>query len=134
MYIRQEATKELYQYNGSDILYDKDYIKLKEKHRMIYDGTNKIDLYDKSTLFPLYYSRQDSINEIEDYYHAKDDINTKNFSNLAGAEIVRYKKLDEYRIWNHAQAVDLTKTNRLRGNMHYREDKWYVQINPINFV
>jgi hypothetical protein len=25
MFIRQEATKELYQYNGSDVLFDSDY-------------------------------------------------------------------------------------------------------------
>jgi hypothetical protein len=30
MYIRQEATKELYQYNGTDIVYDSDYKTLKE--------------------------------------------------------------------------------------------------------
>ena len=63
MYIRQEATKELYQYNGSDILYNPDYKNLESKHRKIEvvdPITNIIQLspkYDRSTLLPLYYSR-----------------------------------------------------------------------------
>lgn len=136
MYIRQEATKELYQYNGFDVLYDSDYVNLESKHRELLDknGNRVGNLYDKSTLFPLYYSRRDSINEIEDFYHMKDDIPTKNFSALSGGEIVRYENLDEYRIWNHALAVNLQDNGRMRGNMHYKEDKWNVQINPLNIV
>ena len=136
MYIRQEATKELYQYNGSDIIYNPDYEKLNSEHRLI---ANNSELFDKSTIFPLYYSRRDTINEIEDFYHqysSKDHYGPedKNFSSLSGSEIVRYENLDEYRIWNHAKAVDITKEGLLRGNMHYKEDKWNVQINPINIV
>lgn len=132
MYIRQEATKEFYQYNGSDIEFDKDYTQLDSIHEKI-NGTQH---YKKSTLLPLYYSRQDTINEIEDYYHLKDGSpQGKNFSALAGGEIVRYKNSDEYRIQNHAKAVDIhNPEGRLRGNMQYKEDKWNVQINPINIV
>ena len=139
MYIRQEATKELYQYNGSNILFDSDYVNLDSEHRkryMIQNGT-KIELqgYDKSTLFPLYYCRRDDFNNIEDYYHLKDGTSqSKDFSALSGAEIVKYPQ--EYRIWNHAKAIDIADDTkgRMRGNMQYKEDKWYVQINPINFV
>ena len=139
MYIRQEATKELYQYNGSDIIYDHDYKNLKSEHRPITPGDPNPRYYDRSTIFPLYYSRQDTINEIEDYYHLyghKDKYGERdpNYQAYAGAEIVRYENLDEYRIWNHAKAADITKEGLLRGNMHYKEDKWYVQINPLNFV
>lgn len=134
MYIRQEATKELYQNNGFDVLYDHDYIDLQASHRPLYEGAEIRGLYDRSTILPLYYSRQDTINEVEDYYHMKDDVPTKNFSALAGGEIVKYNNLGEYRIWNHAKAVDLQSGGRLRGNMQYREDKWNVQINPINVV
>ena len=140
MYIRQEATKELYQFNGSDIVYNPDYKTLDSDPRQI-SGlvTTK---YDKSTIFPLYYCRQDTINEIEDYYHLYGHKETygrsdKNFSALAGAEIVRYPNLGEYRIWNHAKAVDIhdfKKGGRMRGNMQYKEDKWDIQINPINLV
>lgn len=136
MYIRQEATKQLYQYNGSDITYDHDYLDLESVHRPLKDSEGNIiaGYYDGSTLLPLYYSRQDAINDIEDHYHMKDDINTKDFSALAGGEIIHYKTLDEYRIWNHAKAVDMQKRGRLRGNMQYNEDKWLIQINPINVI
>lgn len=139
MYIRQEATKELYQYNGSDVVYNSDYKDLVSEHRPLVVGDENPRYFDKSTIFPLYYARQDTINEIEDFYHLyghKDSYGKgdKNFSALAGAEIVRYENLDEYRIWNHAKAVDITKEGLLRGNMYYKEDKWDVQINPINFV
>ena len=130
MYIRQEATKELYQYNGCDITYDHDYDKLEAVHRQI-PGSK---YYDRSTILPLYYSRQDTINEVEDYYHLKDNVSTKDFSALAGGEIVHYTTLDEYRIWNHTKAVDIQNKGRIRGNMNYTEDKWYVQINPLNVV
>ena len=139
MYIRQEATKELYQYNGSDILFNSDYVDLDSEHRKNYKIINgqKIQLqsFDKSTLLPLYYQRQDTINEIEDIYRGITSPN-KDYSNLAGAEIVRYDNLDEYRIWNHVKAVDMTdpEKGRLRGNMQYKEDKWCIQINPLNIV
>ena len=134
MYIRQEATKELYQYNGCDITYAEDYSELGSVHRPLInsEGQEIKGYYSKSTLLPLYYSRQDSVNEIEDSYHLKDDVSTKDFSALAGGEIVHYKTLDEYRIWNHAKAVNMQSKGRLRGNMQYQEDKWKVQINPIN--
>ena len=136
MYIRQEATKELYQYNGCDVTYDHEYSDLDSEHRPLLDsdGNEIPGFYDRSTLMPLYYSRQDTINEIEDSYHLKDDVPTKDFSALAGGEIVHYKTLDEYRIWNHAKAVDMQTKGRLRGNMQYNEDQWLVQINPINLV
>ena len=75
------------------------------------------DLYDRSTILPLYYSRQDTINEIEDYYHLKDNDSTKDFSALAGGEIVHNTTTDEYMIWNHTKAVDMQARGRLRGNM-----------------
>jgi hypothetical protein len=48
---------------------------------------------------------------------------------LAGAEIVRYENLKEYRIWNHCKAVDIhdfENGGRMRGNMQYKEDKWDI--------
>ena len=105
---------------------------------MIQNGA-RIELqgYDKSTLFPLYYYRRNDFNNIEDYYHLKDGTSqSKDFSALSGAEIVRYDNLQEYRIWNHAKAINIADDTkgRIRGNMQYKEDKWYVQINPINLV
>lgn len=134
MFIRQEATKELYQYNGSDISFDRSYKTMEEKQ-----GT-------KSTIFPLYYFRQDYTNQIQDKYHHINDLknnsllntyysdNKKDFSALAGGEIVYDKTLNDYKIWNHSKAVDIREKGLLRGNMVYKEDKWDVQINPLNFV
>lgn len=127
MYIRQEATKELYQYNGTDITFDEGYRKLESKHREMDNG-----MFERSTLLPLYYSRQDRINTVEDYYHGKDGLPTRDFSNLAGGEILKNSRSNEYSIWNHAKAVSIQDGGRLRGNMHYKEDKWYAQINPLN--
>lgn len=128
MYIRQEATRELYQYNGTDITFDDEYKEMESEHRVI----PETDTFDKSTLLPLYYSRQDRINTIEDYYHGKDGLPTRDFSYLAGGEIVKDARSGEFRIWNHAEAVSLQDGGRLRGNTQYKEDKWYVQINPLN--
>ena len=27
----------------------------------------------------------------------------------------------------------MRKVGRLRGNMYFKENKWFIQINPINF-
>ena len=142
MYIRQEATKELYQYNGSDIGFDHDYTDLTEARRDLDTGKelephelSDNRQYDKSTLFPLYYGRQDTINEIYDSYCKKDgQTDQKDFSALSGAELVLYRNLDELRIWNHCQAVNISDKGILRGNMQYIEDLWNIQINPINYV
>lgn len=121
MYIRQEATKDLYQYNGSDILYNNNFLDLVPNQQ------------NKSTQMPLYYSRQDDFNNIEDYYRQATSPN-KDYSNLSGSEIVYYKNLNEYRIWNHVKAQEINSAGRLRGNMNYQEDLWQVQINPIILV
>lgn len=138
MYIRQEATKELFQYNGSDVSYDHDYSKLTAEHRHLKDDKgNELAGYDKSTLLPLYYNRVSPIDEIEDSYTRKrGNPSGSDYSALAGGEIVKDNTTKEYHIRNHAEAVNITDPTkgRIRGNMHYREDKWYVQVNPLNVV
>ena len=67
---------------------------------------------------------------------AKSDADNKgvlqhDYKNLSGTEVVYYKKLNEFRLWNHCGAYNITKYGRLRGNMQYLEDKWNIQINPI---
>lgn len=126
MYIRQEATKELYQYNGVNITYDHNYPYI--ENRKIAKGSPRLK---KSTVFPLWYARQDKINRIEDFYHLHSE-NTKDFSQLSGAEIVRDNITGEYKIWNHTPAKNVG--NVLRDNMKYLEDRWFIQINPINLV
>lgn len=122
LFIRQEATRDFYQYNGSDITYDRKFLELQGKQ-------NK-----KSITMPNYYSRVDTINEIEDSYKQMTSPN-KDYSNLSGSEIVYYDNLNEFRIWNHSKAVDIEEEGgRIRGNMNYQEDKWDIQINPIIIV
>ena len=58
----------------------------------------------------------------------------KNYVNLAGSEIIKYKNLQEYHIWTHIKATAINKTSRLRGIMWYVEDKWFVQIPALYIV
>lgn len=122
MYYRQEATKELYQNLGSDILYNRDY------------QETPIALNTKSTLFPLYYERIDTFDEIYDSYQKATSKYNRDYQNHTGSEIVHEPLLDEYRIVTHQKANDIKEVGRLKGNMHYKEDLWNVEIRPINFV
>jgi hypothetical protein len=67
----------LYQDNGCDITYNDDYLDLTPSRKYIDEEPVDFDNlkskhYAKSTLFPLYYARQDTINEIEDSYNLKE--------------------------------------------------------------
>lgn len=133
MYIRQEATKELFQNSNYNITYNDKYKKLEEKHRKLSKNSTQ---FDKSTIFPAYYKRRDSLNTIEDYYHIRPNEGGKDFSYLSGSEIAYYKTLNEFRIQTHSEGIDIEneEKGRLRGNMNYKEDKWCVQIPSINLV
>lgn len=128
MYFRQEAKKSVWQYNGSDITYNRNYLKLEPNKQV------------KSADFPhRYYYRQDTINEIEDYYDTitLPDNSGYSYKHLSGAELVYYKNRQEYRIWQHSPAVDLNSLSQdkayslIASNCQYLEDKWRVVINPI---
>lgn len=127
MYFRQESTKAMYQYNGSNILYNHDFVSIIPKQR------NMGDYNDRSTMFPLYYARQDTFNNIEDYYKKITSPNS-DYSNMSGAEIVQDKVMNEYHIWVHKKAVDIRKNGVLRGDISYDEDKWYVQAPLLNIL
>lgn len=127
IYFRQEAIKSLYQYNGSDILYDHNFPSIIPQQRIM------ADYNDKSTLFPLYYSRNDMFNYIEDYYKQA-TAPEKDYVYLSGTEITKYDTLQEYRMWTHIKGTNMLTAGRLRGNMWYQEDKWFVQIPSINFT
>lgn len=126
MYFRQEAMKALWQYNGADISYDRNFLKVQPKQQP------------KSADFPhKYYTRQDTINEIEDYYINITYPENYDYRHLSGAEIVYYPNRQEYRIWNHAKAVDIDDLSQddsrsiIAANCQYLEDRWKVNINPI---
>lgn len=127
MYFRQEAVKALYQYNGSDILYDHSFTNIIPIQR------NMGSYNEKSTAFPLYYARQDTFNNIEDYYKNITSPNA-DYTNLSGSEVTYDKAMKEYHVWTHIKASDIYEVGIFRGNMSYDEDKWYVQIPTINCV
>ena len=133
MYFRQEALKALWQYNGCDIEYNNNFLKIQPKQQP-----------KSADLLHTYYARQDRINEVYDSYVAA-EVGTHDYRHLSGAEIVYYPFRQEYRVWNHALAVDLDdqqdtteSTYGGRGliasNMRYIEDRWRIQINPLNIV
>lgn len=126
MYFRQEAMKALWQYNGADICYDRNFLKVQPRQQ-----PKSADLPHK------YYTRQDTINEIEDYYIHVTYPDSHDYRHLSGAEIVYYPNRQEYRVWNHTMAVSLDDLSQddsrsiIAANCKYLEDRWKVTINPI---
>ena len=125
MYFRQEALKALYQYNGYNIEYNPNFLQIEPKQ------------HNRSADFPKYYSRWDGINEIYDSYKRFSAPMGFNYDHLAGAEIVYYPTRNEFRVWNHVEAIDVDSlsqdiaTSVIKANCRYLEDKWLVSINPI---
>ena len=122
IYYRQEATKELYQNLGSDIIFNRNYT------------DTKLDQKSPSTLFPWYYERIDTFDKIYDNYQQKQSAFNKDYQNMTGTEVVYDDNLGEYSLVTHCKGADLTEVGRLRGNMQYKEDVWEVEIRPINYV
>ena len=125
MYFRQEAMKALWQYNGADICYNRNFLKIQPEQQV------------KSADFPhKYYTRQDTINEVEDYYIGFSSV-THDYKHLSGSEIVYYPNRQEYRVWTHSRAVDLDTLPQdnarsvIAANCQYLEDRWRISINPI---
>lgn len=125
MYFRQEALKALYQYNGYNIEYNPNFLEIEPKQ------------HNRSADLPKYYSRWDTINDVYDSYKRFSAPMGFNYDHLAGAEIVYYPTRNEFRVWNHAEAIDVDElsqdiaTSVIKANCRYLEDKWLVCINPI---
>lgn len=126
MWYRQELTKNTYQKLGSDITYDHLY---NDSKRGVIPQQ-----YPKSTIFPLYYNRLDSVNEIEDYYYSMRSPSDRDYSRLSGSEIVRYEDLNQYNIATHVKNLPIPKHGVIKGNSYYQEDEWYIQIPSINIA
>ena len=154
MYFRQEATKNLYQNLGSDILYNRKYTDIVEdkytQEQYYRGGDNyKYDIsgmsypvatgglvqQKKSTIFPLYYNRIDTYNEIYDIYREMidKDSNAYDFKNLSGSEIKWYRDLNQFNIVTHIKNSPIDLVGILRGNSFYKEGTWNVQIPSIIF-
>ena len=149
MYFRQEARKALFQYNGCDIEYNNNFLKVSPKQQPR-----------SAELVYNYYERQDTLEDIYDTYIG-DAINSskyntlntyaydnnysywanlspnKDYRHLSGAEIVYYPTRQEFRIWQHQPAINIdelsqdTATSIVKANCQYLEDKWRVSINPL---
>ena len=126
MWYRQELTKNTYQKLGSDITYDHLY---NDSKRGVIPQQHT-----KSTIFPLYYNRLDSVNEIEDYYHSMRSPSDRDYSRLSGSEIVRYEDLNQYNIATHVKNLPIPRHGIIKGNSYYQEDEWYIQIPSINIA
>ena len=126
MWYRQELTKNTYQKLGSDVTYDHLYNDSKR-------GVTP-QQHTKSTIFPLYYNRLDSVNEIEDYYHSMRSPSDRDYSRLSGSEIVRYEDLNQYNIATHVKNLPIPRHGIIKGNSYYQEDEWYIQIPSINIA
>lgn len=130
MYFRQEAMKALWQYNGCDIEYNSDFLKIQTRQQ------------NKSADLPHnYFARAKRINEVEDSY-VMAEVGKHDYRHLSGGEIVYYPNRQEFRVWNHVPAIDVddqldTSASSFGGrglmasNMRYLEDRWKVQINPL---
>ena len=95
MYFRQEALKALYQYNGYNIEYNPNFLEIEPKQ------------HNRSADLPKYYSRWDTINDVYDSYKRFEANKPFNYDHLAGAEIVYYPTRNEFRVWNHVEAIDV---------------------------
>jgi len=120
MYFRQEATKNIYQYNGSNITFNSNYLDI--------NPTQNIT----SNMMSLYQSRVDTLDDIEDSYQSMTSL-TKNYQNMSGGEIIYDKNLNEYRIDAHILGTDIECGDRIRGNMNYQEDQWLIQVPNLNY-
>lgn len=153
IYFRQEATKALYQYNGADMLFDhrvfdavtgyipemvttSTYIEKDAAGNPLRHWSAVSQTY-RDTLFTWIYTRQDTFNEIEDYYKkimVPEQYNAADYPNITGTEVIWDPSLNQFSLCNHVKARDIKEVGRTRGNMQYANDKWTVQITPINVL
>ena len=151
IYWRQEATKAFYQYNGADMLYDhkvfdkvtgylpqmitsSNYIATDAEGNSLRHSSAVSSTY-RDTLFTWIYTQQNTFNEIE-YYYKKINSPTNNadYPNITGTEIVWDSDLNQFSLCNHVKARDVKEVGRTRANMQYINDKWVIQITPINVL
>lgn len=125
-YYRQEALRALWQANGADICYNNNFLTLQPEQNEV-----SIDL-------PHHYvARQDTINEVEDYYVTATSSTSKDYRYLSGGEITYYPNRQEFRYCNHIKGIDFKDfsdddaNSLIHSNMRYIEDTWYINIPPL---
>ena len=164
MYYRQEMTKELYQSLGSDILFNRNYRRVanwQDSQEQYYNGNsndipqseeNYTDFYKKvtnlypmeshyltqqvkSTIFPLYYERIDTYDDIyHKYYQMRSKDENYDFKNLSGSEVKWDPILNQFNIVTHIKNSPIDLNGVLRGNSKYKEGKWNIQIPSITYL
>lgn len=129
MYYRQELIKAFYQIClKSNIKYNKNFLEVDPVK-----AVNRNSETVRTIQFPLYYQRVGQFNLIEDSYQLL-TCDGYDYQNISGSEIVYDQLLNEFKVMTHVKGVNLKTQGRLRGNMHYKEDGWYVQIPSINYM
>ena len=124
-----------YSYNG-EIIDSTQYTDQYNKFDRVYPiESQSLVQQQKSTIFPLYYERIDTYNEIYHKYREMLDGVTTNydFKNLSGSEIKWYKDLNQFNVVTHIKNNPIDLVGRLRGNSRYKEGKWNIQIPSIIF-
>lgn len=157
MYFRQEATKNLYQNLGSDILYDRKFTDVtadkysqeeyyrsdSDEYTKQYKNGDKVYPVEKkglirqmkSTIFPLYYEKVDTYDDIYyKYCQMSDETNKYDFKNLSGSEIIWNRTNNQFNIITHVKNIPINLFGRIRGNSFYKEGKWNIQIPSIRFM
>lgn len=115
MYVRQETTKETLQNLGSNVTYNENYQKLINKG---------LFRFPKSTIFPLYYRRVNTRNDIYDSYTKMlDKFKSRSYDGLTGAEIQWDEKLNEFNIISHQECVPIDSYWMLVTEEEYNEAK-----------
>lgn len=168
MYFRQEATKNLFQNLGLDVIYDRKFTDVmadEYTYEQYYRGdgnnpynktenkysnylTNERFNWDKaypvenanlirqvkSTIFPLYYERVDTYNEIYHRYKEMSGGTDYDFKNYSGSEIKWDRDQNQFNVVTHIKNSPIDKVGRMRGNSFYKEGKWNIQIPSITFM
>jgi len=89
----------------------------------------------KSTIFPLYYEKIDTYNDIYYKYHMMhDNDGIYDFQNLSGSEIAWDRDLNQFNIVTHIKNRPIDLVGRLRGNSFYKEGSWNIQIPSITLM
>lgn len=122
--------------NGEQLINSTQYIDQYNKFDRVYpiESQNLVQSQ-KSSIFPLYYERIDTYNDIYHIYRGMlDGVQTNyDFKNLSGSEIKWYRDLNQFNVVTHIKNSPIDLVGRLRGNSRYKEGKWHVQIPSITF-
>ena len=105
MYFRQEAVRRLYQYNYHDILCDNDFIDTPTEQKLLKYRPN-YPVADKSVLFPLFFMRHETYDEIEDSYQRMTG-DSRNYQHLSGTEVTYDDVQNVYGMSVHIKAAPI---------------------------